>query len=210
MSSTMATLSRRFYRSLLSTPNPYHQLPLYFSTTTSNDLSDTEEAESASAESEQKERIGYDRPLENGLDVGVYKAILVGKAGQPPLQKRLKSGKVVTLMSLGTGGIRNNRRPLDNENPRDYANRSGIQWHRVTVYPQQLGDLLMKNVLPGSMLYVEGNLETKIFTDPLTGLVRRIREVAIRRKGRVVFLGHGGDAEQQTQEQNDMRRAGYY
>jgi len=33
------------------------------------------------------------------------------------------------------------------------------------------------------MLYVEGNLETKVFTDPITGLARRIREVAVRRNG---------------------------
>ena len=34
-----------------------------------------------------------------------------------------------------------------------------------------------------SILYLEGSLETKIFTDPATGLVRRVREVAIRRNG---------------------------
>ncbi|RRT75179.1 hypothetical protein B296_00016012, partial [Ensete ventricosum] len=34
-----------------------------------------------------------------------------------------------------------------------------------------------------SILYLEGNLETKVFSDPITGLVRRIREVAIRRDG---------------------------
>lgn len=34
-----------------------------------------------------------------------------------------------------------------------------------------------------TVVYLEGNLETKIFTDPVTGLVRRIREVAIRRNG---------------------------
>lgn len=99
---------------------------------------------------------------------------MVGKAGQKPLQKKLKSG-----------GIRNNRRPLDHENPREYANRCAVQWHRVTVYPERLGNLLMKNVLPGSTLYIEGNLETKVFSDPITGLVRRIREVAVRRHGKL-------------------------
>lgn len=137
---------------------------------------------------------------------------MVGKAGQKPVQKKLKSGTVVTLLSLGTGGIRNNRRPLDHENPNDYANRCAVQWHRVSVYPERLGNLLMKNVVPGlvalffssnlhnsickfsdnlfslivdcsSTLYVEGNLETKVFSDPITGLVRRIREVAVRRHG---------------------------
>ena len=36
-------------------------------------------------------------------------------------------------------------------------------------------------------MYLEGNLETKVFSDPVTGLVRRIREVAIRQTG-MVFL----------------------
>lgn len=35
---------------------------------------------------------------------------------------------------------------------------------------------------------MEGNLETKIFNDPITGLVRRIREIAIRRNGKFISL----------------------
>ncbi|KAL2455206.1 Nucleic acid-binding [Forsythia ovata] len=158
--------------------------------------------------SSSKQRTNTDRPLENGLDIGIYKAILVGQVGQTPIQKRLKSGQMVTLLSLGTGGIRNNRRPLDNEDPRDYANRCAVQWHRVSVYPERLGELAMKNFLPGSILYVEGNLETKIFNDPITGLVRRIREIAIRRNGRLLFLGNGSDAEQTSK--SDFRGVGYY
>ncbi|RRT71633.1 hypothetical protein B296_00035345 [Ensete ventricosum] len=34
-----------------------------------------------------------------------------------------------------------------------------------------------------AILYLEGNLESKVFSDPITGLVRRIREVAIRGDG---------------------------
>ncbi|XP_050870786.1 single-stranded DNA-binding protein, mitochondrial [Lathyrus oleraceus] len=201
------------FRSLLSTPtlhHLHHHIPLRFCTTT-NSLFDSDDADSAtpSPSPEHTEKTFYDRPLENGLDPGIYRAILVGKAGQKPLQKKLKSGTVVTLLSIGTGGIRNNRRPLDHENPREYANRCAVQWHRVTVYPERLGNLLMKNVLPGSTLYIEGNLETKVFSDPITGLVRRIREVAVRRHGRVVFLSPGDDSEQQAQ-QNDLRAVGYY
>ena len=35
-----------------------------------------------------------------------------------------------------------------------------------------------------AILYLEGNLETKIFNDPITGLTRRVREIAIRRDGK--------------------------
>ncbi|KAI8543012.1 hypothetical protein RHMOL_Rhmol08G0185700 [Rhododendron molle] len=198
-------LSTRFFCSTLSSPEnsdsdnstvePPDPTPDYDSHTSPSDSS--------------QQRAFYDRPLENGLDPGIYKAILVGQVGQIPIQKRLRSGRTVTLLSVGTGGIRNNRRPLDNEEPRDYANRCAVQWHRVAVYPERLGATAMKHVVPGSILYLEGNLETKIFTDQVTGLVRRIREIAIRRNGRLVFIGKGDDdAEQPTQ--TNLRGVGYY
>jgi len=84
---------------------------------------------------------------------GLIQAILVGQVGQLPLQKKLKSGRTVTLFSVGTGGIRNNRRPLINEDPREYASRSAVQWHRVSVYPERLADLVLKNVEPGLVLF---------------------------------------------------------
>ncbi|KAF5734085.1 single-stranded DNA-binding protein mitochondrial isoform X1 [Tripterygium wilfordii] len=151
----------------------------------------------------------YDRPLENGLDVGIYKAIIVGQVGQSPIKKKLRSGRSVALFSVGTGGIRNNRRPLENEDPRDYANRCAVQWHRVSVYPERLGDIAVKHALPGSIIYLEGNLETKIFTDPITGLVRRIREIAIRQNGRLVFLGKGAEDDNQSRS-SEFKGVGYY
>ncbi|XP_066314629.1 single-stranded DNA-binding protein, mitochondrial-like [Miscanthus floridulus] len=134
------------------------------------------------------------RPLENGLDPGIYKAILVGKVGQEPMQKRLRNGRTVVLISLGTGGIRNNRRPLDREEPHQYADRCSVQWHRVCVYPERLGTVALNNVKTGTVLYLEGNLETKVFCDPITGLVRRIREIAVRSTGRLLFLGNDMNA----------------
>lgn len=73
----------------------------------------------------------------------------MGKVGHPPIQKRLRSGTVVTLLSVGTGGFRNNRRPLDNETPMEFANRHHVQWHRVSIYPQRMGDIVLKRVVPG-------------------------------------------------------------
>ncbi|XP_027124774.1 single-stranded DNA-binding protein, mitochondrial-like [Coffea eugenioides] len=162
----------------------------------------------SSSDSTKQQRVIRSRPLENGLDVGIYKAVLIGLVGQAPLQKKLRNGKAVTMLSLGTGGIRNNRRPFDNEEPREFADRCAVQWHRVAVYPERLGALTVKHAVPGSVLYVEGNLETKIFNDPITGLVRRIREIAIRRNGRLVFLGQGSD--NQKPSQGDLRSVGYY
>ncbi|XP_073270622.1 single-stranded DNA-binding protein, mitochondrial-like isoform X2 [Primulina huaijiensis] len=162
-----------------------------------------------SSSNQQQFTSNTERTLENGLDLGIYKrAILIGQLGQAPIPKKLKSGRIVTLLSVGTGGIRINRRPLDNEEPRDYANRCAVQWHRVSLYPERLGELAVKNFATGSILYVEGNLETKIFNDPITGLIRRIREIAVRGNGRVLFLGHGNDAEKLSKV--DLVGVGYY
>ncbi|KAG9442043.1 hypothetical protein H6P81_017897 [Aristolochia fimbriata] len=215
MTSCFLSLSRRVSRSLLTLSRP-SQNQLFFSTNynPSDKLSDSEvdpddprPEVDENAESHSRP-LNFERPLENGLDQGVYKAILVGEVGQGPVQKRLKGGRVVTLFSVGTGGIRNNRRPLDDEDPKEYANRSSVQWHRVSVYPERLAELAMKHVKTGGILYLEGNLETKVFSDPISGLVRRIREVAIRRDGRLVFLGKENGDDQAGHP--DLRRVGYY
>ncbi|CAL1354676.1 unnamed protein product [Linum trigynum] len=221
MASSMAAVSRKLYRSLLSS-SKLSQISMPFCTTTvsSSEHSDaeTESIPNPAADSSPPspsstaplagEPVVFDRPLEGGIDIGVYKAILVGKVGQSPFQKKLKGGRTVTLLSLGTGGIRNNRRPLDNEEPRDYENRCAVQWHRVSVYPERLGDIVMKNIVPGSIVYLEGNLETKIFTDPITGLVRRVREIAIRRNGRIVSLGGNDNARKASPP--ELKGVGYY
>ncbi|KAI3918839.1 hypothetical protein MKW98_017287 [Papaver atlanticum] len=214
----MATLSRRISCSFLNTIKPSyfsksfctnHNLNDDFDLNADSFGSDRNSSSSSSSSSgNQYQQPIYQRPLENGLDMGVFKAILVGKVGQNPIQKRLKSGRPVTLFSLGTGGIRNNRRPLDNEEPREYADRCSVQWHRVAVYPERLGGLALNHVKPGATLYVEGNLETKVFSDPVTGLVRRIREIAIRRDGRLVFLSNDDDADKP--ERTDLKGVGYY
>ncbi|KAL6177914.1 hypothetical protein ACLB2K_049435 [Fragaria x ananassa] len=186
-SSSMASLSRRLLlsRSLYHS-NPNSMLFTRFCTTSSSssDGSDSDEPITPDLESDPTpSRPNRNRsfipiqPLENGVDVGIYKAILVGQVRQTPMQKRLKSGAAVTMFSLGTGGIRNNRRPFQTESPTD------------------------------SIIYVEGHLETKIFTDPLTGPVRRIREIAVRKNGRLVFLGNGNTAEPAVK---GIRGVGYY
>ncbi|KAF7135864.1 hypothetical protein RHSIM_Rhsim08G0138500 [Rhododendron simsii] len=89
-------LSTRFFCSTLSSPEnsdfdnstvePPDPTPDYDSHTSPSDSS--------------QQRAFYDRPLENGLDPGIYKAILVGQVGQIPIQKRLRSGRTVTLLSF--------------------------------------------------------------------------------------------------------------
>jgi len=109
---------------------------------------------------------------------------------------------------VGTGGMRNNRRPLDDESPREYADRSMVQWHRVSIYADNLGGIAMQHLKQGAHVYLEGNLETKIFSDPITGLVKRVREIAIRREGRLVFLNDGNESTDDSRP--SLKGVGYF
>uniref|UniRef100_A0A2P2JHZ7 Single-stranded DNA-binding protein n=2 Tax=Rhizophora mucronata TaxID=61149 RepID=A0A2P2JHZ7_RHIMU len=209
MANLMAALSRRLSRSLLSNPKMAHiSMPFCTGNVASTENSASDEPTSDSdinsildpnplslpTEKEplvQRRQLA-DRPLENGLDNGIYKAILVGWVGKNPIQRTFKNGKVVTLLSVSTGGIRDYRKPLENEDPKEDANRPSVQWHRVVVYPQRLGNLIMKNAVSGSIVYLEGNLETKVWGNPVTGHAQRTREIAIRPNGRIWFLSNGG------------------
>lgn len=149
-----------------------------------------------------------ERKFQNSSELGIYRAILLGEVGQLPIQKRLRSGRVITMFSVGTGGMRNNRRPLEDESPKEYADRSIVQWHRVSIYAENLGVLAMQQLKQGAHIYLEGNLETKVFSDPITGLVKHVREIAIRRGGRIVFLNNGNESADKSQQ--SLKGVGYF
>ncbi|OWM65168.1 hypothetical protein CDL15_Pgr008755 [Punica granatum] len=156
MASSMAALARRLHLSLrpatkgLNLTIPFCTKGSSLETPESDEASPESDAEpQTSSQAPAGQRTIYDRPLENGLDVGIYKAIIVGQVGQAPILKKLRSGTQVALLSVGTGGIRNNRRPLQNEDPKEYANRCSVQWHRVSVYNKEVGEIVMKHAIPG-------------------------------------------------------------
>lgn len=131
---------------------------------------------------------------------GVFKAILLGEVGLAPVQKVLKSGRAVTIFSVGTGGMHLNRRMFDGETPEEFAERSSIQWHRVAVYQEKVGHLILRSMKQGTQVYVEGNIETRVYNDPNTQQVKRIREIAVRQNGRLLFMDPTSKAKEQYGE----------
>ncbi|KAL8130273.1 hypothetical protein V2J09_019428 [Rumex salicifolius] len=221
MATSMVAVSRRMYHRVLLSNNKASAPQIfrsYFSTKSDSEgersapSSDSDESNSSTSyassfSSPPEPEASKGKPafaqtvLEDGLDIGVYKAVLVGQIGQSPLEKKNKNGSTVVLTSVGTGGMRNERVPFPNEEPREFADRSTVQWHRVAIYHPGLGRVILSQGEPGTLVYLEGNLETRIFSDPVSGLVRRIREIAIRRNGLVVlnsnkfeFHGIGGSS----------------
>ncbi|WVY95873.1 hypothetical protein V8G54_028024 [Vigna mungo] len=115
---------------------------------------------------------------------GVHKAIVCGKVGQAPVQKILRNGKNVTIFTVGTGGMFDQRiGAKDLPKP--------AQWHRIAVHNDMLGAYAVQKLFKNSSVYVEGDIETRVYNDSINGDVKSIPEICIRRDGRLRLIKSG-------------------
>ena len=77
------------------------------------------------------------------------------------------------------------------------------QWHRVVVFNENLVNLIEKYVNKGSKLYIEGQLETRKWTDS-SGVDKYATEVVLRNfKGEITFLDSRGNNNENQIESNN-------
>jgi single-strand DNA-binding protein len=100
----------------------------------------------------------------------VNKVILVGHVGQDPEVKYTASGVPVAKVSLAT----NERFKDRNEQWQDRT-----EWHSVVAW-QRLAEIVGEYVRKGTMLYVEGKLQTSTWEDKQTGEKKYRTEVVAR------------------------------
>ncbi|KAF5200143.1 single-stranded DNA-binding protein, mitochondrial-like [Thalictrum thalictroides] len=116
---------------------------------------------------------------------GVHKAIICGKIGQSPVQKILRNGRTVTIFTVGTGGMYDQRIIGSQNLPKP------AQWHRVAVHNEHLGAYAVQQLVKGSPVYVEGDIEMRVYNDSINGLVKNVPEVCVRRDGKVRLIKTG-------------------
>jgi single-strand DNA-binding protein len=117
----------------------------------------------------------------------VNKVILVGNLGRDPEIRSFQNGGRVANLSIATS-----------ENWKDRATgerKEKTEWHRVAIFNDRLVDVVEKYVKKGSKLYIEGQLETRKWTDQ-QGQERYTTEVVLRQfRGELTMLdGRGGGA----------------
>ncbi|XP_050380298.1 single-stranded DNA-binding protein, mitochondrial [Argentina anserina] len=115
---------------------------------------------------------------------GVHKAIICGVVGQSPVQKILRNGRTVTIFTVGTGGMFD-QRLVGKDLPRP------AQWHRVAVHNDALGAYAVKQFVKNSSVYVEGDIETRVYNDSINGEVKNIPEICIRQDGKIRLIKSG-------------------
>jgi single-strand DNA-binding protein len=95
--------------------------------------------------------------MEKSMAGSVNKVILVGNLGKDPEVRRMTSGEPVVNLSIATS-----------ESWRDKASgerKEKTEWHRVVIFNKNLADVAEKYLKKGAKVYVEGQLQTRKWTD---------------------------------------------
>jgi single-strand DNA-binding protein len=134
---------------------------------------------------------------------GVNKVILVGNLGRDPEVRRMTSGDPVVNLSVATS-----------ESWRDKTSgerKEKTEWHRVVIFNENLAKIAEQYLRKGSKVYLEGQLQTRKWTDK-DGQEKYSTEVVLNRfRGELVLLdpkGEGGarvaDEEPASFERGEM------
>jgi len=122
----------------------------------------------------------------------VNKVILIGNLGRDPEVRRLNSGDSVVNFSVATS-----------ESWRDKATgerKERTEWHNVVIFNENLGKIAEQYCKKGSKIYLEGQLQTREFTDR-DGNQRKATEVVLQRfRGELTLLDSRGSSRGETSE----------
>ena len=101
----------------------------------------------------------------------VNKVILVGNLGRDPEVRRLNSGKPVVNLSVATS---------ESWRDKDSGERKEkTEWHRVVIFNENLAKIAEQYLKKGAKVYVEGQLQTRKWTDQ-TGVEKYSTEVVLQ------------------------------
>ncbi len=119
---------------------------------------------------------------------GVNKVILLGRLGRDPEARNMPSGGKVVSFSVATSETWNDKASGER--------KERTQWHRVVIFNEALGGIAERFLKKGSEVYLEGQLETRKYTDK-EGAERETTEVVLRQfRGELTLVGgraSGGD-----------------
>ncbi len=119
----------------------------------------------------------------------VNKVILVGNLGKDPEVRRMTSGEPVVNLSIATS-----------ESWRDKASgerKEKTEWHRVVIFNENLAKVAEQYLRKGAKVYIEGQLQTRKWTDK-DGAEKYSTEIVLQKfRGELQMLdsrGEGGGA----------------
>ena len=126
---------------------------------------------------------------------------LIGRLGRDPDIRTMQSGEPVANMSIATA-----------ERWRDKhtgENRERTEWHRVVAFGK-VAEIVQKYCKKGDRLFVQGELQTRKWTDQ-SGQEKYSTEVVLRGfNGRMIMRGGGNERSDNHDSGDQSRHSGGY
>lgn len=97
----------------------------------------------------------------------INKVIIVGRLGNDPDVRQFQNGGNVTHISVATSERWNDKSTGER--------REQTEWHRISLF-NRLGEISAQYLRKGSLVYIEGRLQTRKYTDQ-QGIERHITEI---------------------------------
>jgi single-strand DNA-binding protein len=117
----------------------------------------------------------------------INKVILVGNLGKDPEIRHTSDGTKIANFSVATSETWKDRTTGER--------KERTEWHRVVIFNERLSDVVEKYVKKGSKLYLEGQLQTRKWTDN-NGQDRYSTEIVLSKfKGELTLLDSRGSSQ---------------
>jgi len=117
----------------------------------------------------------------------INKVILVGNLGRDPESRTMQDGSPVVNLSIATSETWRDRSSGER--------RERTEWHRVVIFNENLAKVAQQYLKKGSTVYIEGQLQTRKWTDQ-SGLEKYTTEIVLQRyRGELTMLGGRGDSQ---------------
>ncbi len=115
----------------------------------------------------------------------VNKVILVGNLGRDPEIRSTQSGNKIAQLSVATSETWRDKNTQER--------KEKTEWHRVVIFNERLADIAERYLKKGSKVYLEGQLQTRKWTDQ-QGQEKYTTEVVLQGfRGELTMLdGKGG------------------
>lgn len=100
----------------------------------------------------------------------INKVILVGNVGRDPDIRTTQDGRKIANLVVATS---------ESWKDRNGEKKEKTEWHRVVVFNDALAGIVQQRVQKGSKLYVEGQLQTRKWTDK-SGVEKYTTEIVLQ------------------------------
>ena len=112
----------------------------------------------------------------------VNKVTLIGNLGRDPEVRAMQNGDKIVQLSVATSDRWKDK--ISGEQ------KERTEWHRVVIFNDALGNIAEQYLKKGSTVYLEGQLQTRKWTDQQSGQEKYTTEVVLQRyRGELTLLG---------------------